>query len=132
MPPIVSFPQSQPSTLTRKQLNRTLRTLSLDSVGGSQLLEIAPRVQVISGHCARHRHMMPWLCENCGDSPQEDEKRLVTAQRLWIEYRDANCTAERELYAGGTAATPVYLACLEAMTRARTNELWVTYAVRLK
>ena len=76
--------------------------------------------------------MMPWLCENCGDSPQEDEKRLVTAQRLWIEYRDANCTAERELYAGGTAATPVYLACLEAMTRARTNELWVTYAVRLK
>ena len=62
----------------------------------------------------------------------EDEKRLVTAQRLWIEYRDANCTAERELYAGGTAATPVYLACLEAMTRARTNELWVTYAVRLK
>jgi uncharacterized protein YecT (DUF1311 family) len=30
----------------------------------------------------------------------EDEKRLVTAQRLWIEYRDANCTAERELYAG--------------------------------
>ena len=56
----------------------------------------------------------------------------MTAQRLWIEYRDANCTAERELYAGGTAATPVYLACLEAMTRARTNELWVTYAVRLK
>ena len=38
--------------LTRKQLNRTLRTLSLDSDGGSQLLEIAPRVQVISGHCA--------------------------------------------------------------------------------
>lgn len=52
MPPIVSFPQSQPSMLTRKQLNRTLRTLSLDSDGGSQLLEIAPRVQVISGHCA--------------------------------------------------------------------------------
>ena len=52
MPPIVSFQQSQPSMLTRKQLNRTLRTLSLDSDGGSQLLEIAPRVQVISGHCA--------------------------------------------------------------------------------
>jgi hypothetical protein len=46
VPPIVSFPQSQPSMLTRKQLNRTLRTLSLDSDGGSQLLEIAPRVQV--------------------------------------------------------------------------------------
>ena len=62
----------------------------------------------------------------------EDEKRLVAAQRLWIQYRDANCTAERELYAGGTAAGPVYLACMEAMTRARTKELRVTYAVRLK
>jgi uncharacterized protein YecT (DUF1311 family) len=62
----------------------------------------------------------------------EDEKRLVTAQRLWIQFRDANCTAERELYAGGTAAGPVYLACLEAMTRGRTRELRVTYAARLK
>jgi uncharacterized protein YecT (DUF1311 family) len=61
-----------------------------------------------------------------------DEKRLVTAQRLWVEYRDANCIAERELYAGGTAAAPVYLACLESMARARTKELRVTYAVRLK
>jgi hypothetical protein len=64
--------------LTTKQLNRTLRTHSLDSVGGSQLLENAPRVQVISGHCARHRHMMPWLCENCGDSPQDETRQKST------------------------------------------------------
>ena len=61
-----------------------------------------------------------------------DELRLVAAQRFWIQYRDANCTAGRELYAGGTAAPVVYLACLEAMTRARTKELAVTYAVKLK
>jgi uncharacterized protein YecT (DUF1311 family) len=24
----------------------------------------------------------------------EDEKRLITTQRLWIQYRDTNCTAE--------------------------------------
>src|SRR5689334_19508471 len=30
-----------------------------------------------------------------------DEKRLVATQRLWIQYRDAHCTAARELYAGG-------------------------------
>jgi uncharacterized protein YecT (DUF1311 family) len=58
--------------------------------------------------------------------------QLVATQRLWIQYRDANCAAERELYGGGTAAFPAYLACLEAMTRARRNELEVTYAVRLK
>ena len=61
-----------------------------------------------------------------------DGQRLVAAQRLWIEYRDTNCAAERDLYQGGTAASPVYLACLEAMTRARTKELGVTYAVKLK
>jgi uncharacterized protein YecT (DUF1311 family) len=62
----------------------------------------------------------------------EDATRLNLAQRLWIQYRDANCTAERELYAGGTAAPVVYLACLEAMTRARKKELLATYAVTLK
>jgi uncharacterized protein YecT (DUF1311 family) len=61
-----------------------------------------------------------------------ERQQLVTAQRRWIQYRDANCTAERELYGGGTAGPPAYLACLEAMTRARTKELTVTYAVRLK
>ena len=61
-----------------------------------------------------------------------DSQRLVAAQRLWIQYRDANCAAERGLYEGGTAASPAYLACLEAMTRARLKELAVTYAVKLK
>jgi uncharacterized protein YecT (DUF1311 family) len=59
-------------------------------------------------------------------------QQLAAAQRLWIQYRDANCDAERDLYGGGTATGPAYLACLEAMTRARTKQLRVTYAVRLK
>jgi len=61
-----------------------------------------------------------------------DTQRLTEAQRLWIQYRDANCSAERFLYEGGTALYPAYLACLEAMTRSRTKELSVTYTVRLK
>ena len=32
------------------------------------------------------------------------------AQRLWIKYRDANCSAERDLYDGGTAPAPRILA----------------------
>ena len=62
----------------------------------------------------------------------EDADRLLETQRIWIKYRDANCSAERALYGGGTAAHPAYLACVEAMTRARTKELQITYAVRLK
>src|SRR5580700_8624538 len=61
-----------------------------------------------------------------------ERQRLVATQRLWIQYRDSNCTAERELYRGGTASSSAYLACLEAMTQARTKELAVTYAVKLK
>lgn len=61
-----------------------------------------------------------------------DGQRLVATARLWIQYRDANCTAERDLYASGTASSPAYLACLEAMTRERKRELTVTYAVKLK
>jgi len=52
---------------------------------------------------------------------EADAQRLIAAQRSWIRYRDANCAAERDLYAGGTASSPAYLACLEAMTRARVS-----------
>ncbi len=62
----------------------------------------------------------------------DDLKKLAETQRLWIQYRDANCTAERALYGNATAQAPAYLACLEAMTRSRTRELAVTYAVALK
>ena len=52
--------------------------------------------------------------------------RLIQTQRVWIKYRDANCSAERELYAGGTAST------LLASKRSRTKDLQVTYAIKLK
>lgn len=60
-----------------------------------------------------------------------DKELLTRSERLWIQYRDANCTAERALYDGGTGAYPAYLGCLEAMTRERVKELEITYAVRL-
>jgi uncharacterized protein YecT (DUF1311 family) len=62
----------------------------------------------------------------------DDADRLAKVQRLWIEYREANCSAERALYQGGSAAPVVYVACMDEMTRARTKELLQTYAVRLK
>jgi uncharacterized protein YecT (DUF1311 family) len=58
--------------------------------------------------------------------------KLKEAQRLWIQFRDANCSAEHELYVGGSAASMVKLACLEAMTRHRTEELDTMYGWRLE
>jgi uncharacterized protein YecT (DUF1311 family) len=63
----------------------------------------------------------------------DDElSKLKEAQRLWVQFRDANCSAEHELYEGGSAASMVKLACLEAMTRHRTEELKVMYDWRLE
>jgi uncharacterized protein YecT (DUF1311 family) len=58
--------------------------------------------------------------------------KLNTAQQIWIQFRDANCEAEHELYSGGSAASMVKLACLEAVTRHRTEELKVMYGWRLE
>ena len=58
--------------------------------------------------------------------------KLRTAQRIWLQFRDANCEAEHELYLGGSAASMVKLACLEAMTRHRTEEFQVMYGWRFR
>jgi uncharacterized protein YecT (DUF1311 family) len=62
----------------------------------------------------------------------EDLAKLKEAQRLWIQFRGANCSAEQELYEGGSAASTVQLSCIEAMTRHRTEELQVMYGWRLE
>jgi uncharacterized protein YecT (DUF1311 family) len=62
----------------------------------------------------------------------DDAERLAKVQRVWTEYREANCSAERGLCQGGSVAPVVYAACMEAMTRARTKEMQQTYAVKLK
>jgi uncharacterized protein YecT (DUF1311 family) len=62
----------------------------------------------------------------------DDADRLAEVQRLWTEYREANCSAEHALYQGCSAAPVVYVACMDEMARARTKELQQTYAVRLK
>jgi uncharacterized protein YecT (DUF1311 family) len=60
-----------------------------------------------------------------------EQRQLKAAQRLWIQFRDANCAAERDLYRG-SAAQMAYEACLGADTRQRTAELNVMYGWRLE
>ncbi len=60
------------------------------------------------------------------------QETLKEAQQLWRQYRETNCSAERDLYTNGSAAPTVYYACLEAVTRHRTAELRTMYAWRLE
>jgi uncharacterized protein YecT (DUF1311 family) len=73
------------------------------------------------------------ICNRIREVLSADEQRdLQAAQRLWLEFRDANCSAERNLYAGGSAVPTVYAACIEADTRQRTSDLKAMYGWRLE
>ena len=48
---------------------------------------------------------------------------LLDAQRKWLAFRDANCTAESAPYAGGSIQPLVWYGCLERLTLARTRDL---------
>jgi uncharacterized protein YecT (DUF1311 family) len=61
----------------------------------------------------------------------EDQKELQAAQELWLKFRDKNCSAERHLYEGGTAAPGAYAACIGRDTRQRTVELKTMYGWRV-
>lgn len=47
----------------------------------------------------------------------EELKELIEAERLWVQYRDAACKAEYDLYGGRSGGPPTRVACLEAETR---------------
>lgn len=51
------------------------------------------------------------------------EKALVTAQRAWIAYRDAECEAEGFQARGGTMEPMLVAGCIANVTDARTKEL---------
>jgi len=59
-------------------------------------------------------------------------RKLEDAERLWIQYRDATCMAERDLYGNGTGAYSAHAACLEAEMRFRINDLNATYGWRVE
>lgn len=58
-----------------------------------------------------------------GHLSKEEKAALLTAQRAWLKYRDANCDFAAMPYLGGTLHPVILLTCLESMTRTRTEEL---------
>jgi len=56
-----------------------------------------------------------------------DSKKLESAERSWLIYRDQTCAAERDLYDGGTGGLAAYPACMEAVTRHRIGDLKAAY-----
>ena len=57
------------------------------------------------------------------DTQQTTRQKLIKAQRLWIQFRDADCGAQESVYDGGTVHTSVYLGCLRDHTVQRIKDL---------
>lgn len=49
--------------------------------------------------------------------------KLITAQKAWIAYRDADCAAQYQLYEGGSMRNVVLLGCKRQRTEERTQAL---------
>ncbi|MBB5368473.1 uncharacterized protein YecT (DUF1311 family) [Janthinobacterium sp. K2Li3] len=61
-----------------------------------------------------------------GDNGPATKKLLILAQRKWVEFRNADCTAVQRLYQGGSAANAIYLDCMVHHTEQRIRELQPT------
>lgn len=48
---------------------------------------------------------------------------LVTAQRDWIKYRDADCEVQDRIFQNGTMRDAIVESCLKELTEQRTREL---------
>lgn len=53
----------------------------------------------------------------------EIKKRLVTAQRAWVKFREADCEAVYAREMAGTARTVMYLSCMKTHAETRIKEL---------
>jgi uncharacterized protein YecT (DUF1311 family) len=58
------------------------------------------------------------------DRPQDQQKKsLITAQRHWIKFREANCFTVWLINADGTIRTQQNLACMTELARQREEQL---------
>lgn len=53
----------------------------------------------------------------------EGDKLLIAAQRAWVAFRDAHCTATSFAFKGGTMEPMMRFSCLAETTEARTAQL---------
>jgi uncharacterized protein YecT (DUF1311 family) len=60
---------------------------------------------------------------------EQDSLRQI--ERMWVDYRDAVCKAESDLYENEADIQLVFAACAEAETRTHEHELLTVYAWRI-
>jgi uncharacterized protein YecT (DUF1311 family) len=58
-----------------------------------------------------------------GKESAASKAKLVIAQRAWVKFREADCDAVFEKWAGGTIRTVMYLGCMQNHAEQRIKDL---------
>jgi uncharacterized protein YecT (DUF1311 family) len=53
----------------------------------------------------------------------EERKALIAAQRAWVKFREADCKAVYQKWAGGTIRGVMYTGCMQNRAETRIKEL---------
>ena len=53
----------------------------------------------------------------------EMKSTLIEAQRAWVKFREADCTAVSTLHASGTIRTAMYIGCMQSHAERRIKDL---------
>jgi len=64
-----------------------------------------------------------WPAARAGAREAGAEEALVTAQRLWLQYRDAACAAEAKPWEGGSMQPFILSTCLARLTWQRVDDI---------
>ena len=72
-----------------------------------------------------YRGLLARLANDGRDFPDFAQARveLIKAQRIWITYREADCTAIYTLWQSGTIRSLMHLSCMQSHAEQRTKEL---------
>jgi uncharacterized protein YecT (DUF1311 family) len=65
--------------------------------------------------------------ESVRQSEGHDVENLKHAERKWVDYRDAHCKAEYELWGGGSGGPNAQAMCIIRLTKLRTADLKRSY-----
>ena len=56
-------------------------------------------------------------------SNKKHQQKIISAQRLWLKFRDLHCECESQNHEGGSLESLIYTECLTGLTLQRTKDL---------
>jgi uncharacterized protein YecT (DUF1311 family) len=56
-------------------------------------------------------------------SNRKHQQKIISAQRIWLQFRDLHCECESQKHEGGSLESLIYTECLTELTLLRIKDL---------